>query len=78
MIGGIGPSELFILLLLPLGYVLPIWLAFRKYGEGKAHWRTLAIVATVMFSWLGYILVSCIYSATGGYREGRTGSKSAT
>jgi len=78
MIGGLDPSELFILLLLPLCYVLPIWLACRKYGEGKSHWRTIAILATVMFSWLGYILVSCIYSATGGYREGRTGPKSST
>ena len=76
LIGGIGPSELFILLLLPLAYVLPIWLAFRKYGEGQSHWRALAILATVLFSWIGYILVSCVHAATGGYVEGRKPSRS--
>jgi hypothetical protein len=64
-LGGIGQTELFTLLLLPLGYVLPIWMVCRKYGEVKSHWWAMAILAVLLFSWIGYILISGNQSGTG-------------
>jgi hypothetical protein len=72
-LGGLGSSELEVLLGVPLLYALPIWLSFRKYGEGRAHWRIVSIVATLFLSWIGYILVSAIESGAKGYAEGRIG-----
>ncbi len=69
-IGGLGGRELSVLIVLPLLYVIPIWMSFRKYGEGKAHWRGLSILATLLFSWIGYILISSIHAGTKGYVEG--------
>lgn len=70
-IGGLGGRELFVLMVLPLLYIVPIWMSFRKYGEGKAHWRGLSILATLLFSWIGYILINSIHAGTQGYVEGR-------
>jgi hypothetical protein len=69
--GPLGGPEMFILLLLPLLYLVPIWLSFRKYGEGKGHWRMLSIVATLLFSWLGYIVIGSLHSGAKGYVEAR-------
>lgn len=76
-IGGLGGSELFVLIVIPLLYVVPIWMSFRKYGEGKAHWRGLSILATLLLSWIGYIIVSSIHAGTKGYVEGRIQASSS-
>jgi TctA family transporter len=75
-LGGLGASEWVALLGVPLLYILPLWLSFRNYGEGRTHWRTVSIVATLFFSWMGYILVSAMAAGTKGYVEGRTGKPS--
>ena len=67
----LGGSEMFVLIVLPLLYVLPIWMSFRKYREGKSHWRALSIIATLLLSWIGYILISSLHSGASGYTQAR-------
>jgi hypothetical protein len=70
-VGRPGGPEIFLLIVLPLLYVVPIWLSFRKYREGEEHWRGLSILATLLLSWVGYILIGSIRAGAKGYVEGR-------
>lgn len=64
-------DEMRILLSIPLFYLVPIWLSFRYYGKGEAHWRLFSILATVMGSWLGFVIVRAIRAGLRRYLEGR-------
>ena len=69
-IPGLGASETLVVLGIPLLYALPIWLACRRYGPGQYHWRLVAILATLLLSWIGYILVNAIKAGIAGFAEG--------
>jgi hypothetical protein len=68
---GLAGPELFLLLALPLLYVLPVWLSVRRYGPGQQHWRLFSILATLLLSWVGFILVASVRAGLAGYVEGR-------
>lgn len=67
----LGGQELFILLGIPLLYILPIWLSLRWYGPEQRQWRAISIIASLLMSWVGFILVRAIHSGFAGYQEGR-------
>jgi hypothetical protein len=77
-IGPIGGSELFILVGIPLCYLLPIYLSIKKYPENKSYWKILSILGVLMGSWIGYIIVSSLYAARRGYVDERLKSRSTS
>lgn len=60
-------QELIVLLGGGLGYLFPIALACKLYGKDELHWRHLTILATVLFSWIGFLTVRCIRAGVRGY-----------
>jgi hypothetical protein len=67
----LGGPELMVLIGIPLLYIVPIWVSIRVYREGQSHWRLISIVAVLLMSWVGFILVRAVKSGIGGYAEGR-------
>lgn len=67
----LGGDEMRILLSIPLFYLVPIWLSFRYYGKGERYWRLFSILATVVGSWLGFVIVRAIRAGLRAHLEGR-------
>ena len=72
LIPGLGRQESLLVFSLLILWVVPIWLSIRIYRENQAHWRLFSVLATVCFSWIGFIVVRSIRAGASGYVDGRT------
>ena len=72
----LGGPEWIVLLVIPLLYIAPIWLSVRMYRDGESHWRLFSIIAVLLLSWVGFVLVLATKSGIRGYLEGRSQPRS--
>ncbi len=70
-LGPIGTPELLVLLGIPLLIILPIWMSFRVYKNELTLWKQLSCVASLLASWIGFVIVRCIHQAYTGYQDQR-------
>jgi hypothetical protein len=66
-----GTPELFVLLGIPLLFILPVWLSLKIYKDELRFWRQLSCLASILASWPGFIIVRSIHQARKGYEDQR-------
>jgi hypothetical protein len=66
-----GTQELFVLLGIPLLFILPVCLSLKIYKDELRFWRQLSCLASILASWPGFIIVRSIHQARKGYEDQR-------